>query len=322
MFLLDSKSMLDKFAQLITFNLFNIAQDTELASSLNFFIADVIKIMLLLAVIVFVVAILRSFLPPDRIRKILAGRNVVWSSALAALIGVFTPFCTCSAIPLFLGFIEAGVPVGATFSFLIASPMVNEIALALLFGMFGIKVAALYAGFGLLIAIIGGLFLGKIGAQKWIIDIKTKEIAHKTGLMPFKTRLIYAKKYTVNIIKNVWLYVIVGIALGAALHGYVPVGYLASIASREHWYAVPVAVLLGVPLYSNAAGIVPLISVLTEKGVAIGTVLAFMMAVTGLSFPEFMILKKVLRWQLLLFFILTVTVGIIIVGYLFNYFIF
>jgi len=311
--------MFDLFAKFITDNIFGIAQDTKLASSLNFFIADTVKIFLLLAVIVYVVAILRSFLPPDRIRRILAGKNVVWSSFLAASIGVFTPFCSCSAIPLFLGFIEAGVPVGATFSFLIASPMVNEVALALLFGMFGLKVAILYAGFGLLIAILGGLFLGKIGAQKWIIEIETKEIAHKTGVMKFTKRLVYAKNYTKNIVKNVWLYVIIGIALGAALHGYVPVGYLASVSSKEHWYAVPAAVLLGIPLYSNAAGIVPLISVLTEKGVAIGTVLAFMMAVTGLSFPEFMILKKILRWQLLMFFILTVAVGIIIVGYLFNF---
>lgn len=310
--------MLDSLAKLITGNLFKIAQDSKLASSLNFFFADTIKIFLLLAVIVFVVAILRSYLPPDRIRKLLAGKNVVWASFLAALIGVFTPFCSCSAIPLFLGFIEAGVPVGATFSFLIASPMVNEVALALLFGMFGWKVALLYAGFGLLIAILGGLFLGKIGAEKWIINVKTNEIAKNTGVFPFAERIQYAKKYTKNIIGNVWLYVIIGIALGSVLHGYVPVGYLSSIASREHWYAVPAAVLLGIPLYSNAAGIVPLISVLTEKGVAIGTVLAFMMAVTGLSFPEFMILKKVLRWQLLAFFIGTVAIGIIAVGYLFN----
>lgn len=311
--------MLDIFAAFITGSLLHIAQDSRLASSLNFFIADTIKIFLLLAVIVFVVAVLRSYLPPDRIRKLLAGKNTVVSSFLAALIGVFTPFCSCSAIPLFLGFIEAGVPVGATFSFLIASPMVNEVALALLFGMFGIKVALLYAAFGLLVAILGGLFLGKIGAEKWIIEVKTRDIAKATGTMPFRERLIYAKNYTKKIIKNVWLYIIIGIALGSVLHGYVPVGYLASIASGSHWYGVPFAVILGVPLYSNAAGIVPLISVLTEKGVATGTVLAFMMAVTGLSLPEFMILKKVLRWQLLAFFIATVAIGIMIVGYIFNY---
>lgn len=237
---------------------------------------------------------------------------------MAALIGIITPFCSCSAIPLFLGFIEAGVPVGATFSFLIASPMINEVALVLLFGMFGWKVALLYAVFGLLIAIVAGLILGKIGAEKWIIEINTKALANKTGIMPFAERITYAKKYTKNIIRNVWLYILIGVGIGAVIHGYVPVNYLAGIASRDKWYAVPAAVLLGVPLYSNAAGIVPLISVLTEKGVAIGTVLAFMMAVTGLSFPEFMILKKVLKWQLLAIFIAVVAIGIMAVGYLFN----
>lgn len=297
---------------------FKLAPNTQLYSAVEFFIADTIKIFLLLAVIIFIVSIIRSYLPPARIKKILSAKNSVFSSILAAVIGIITPFCTCSAIPLFLGFLEAGVPVGATFSFLIASPMVNEVALILLFGLFGYKIALIYAAFGLTIAILSGLTLGKIGTERWIVKIPTREIANKTGRMPFRQRLVYAKNYTFSIIKNVWPYIIIGIAVGAAVHGYVPVNYLSSIASRNHWYAVPAAVLLGVPLYSNAAGIVPLISVLTEKGVATGTVLAFMMSVTGLSFPEFMILKKVLRWQLLGIFIAIVTIGIIIAGYLFN----
>jgi len=309
--------MLEIFADLIL-NIFSIAQGSKLYESLEFFIADTIKIFFLLIVIIFVVSIIRSYLPPDRIRKFLAGKNSIYSSILAAIVGIFTPFCTCSAIPLFLGFIEAGVPVGATFSFLIASPMVNEVALIMLLGMFGYKIALIYAGFGLLIAILGGLALGKIGAEKWIIKIETKDIVHKSGVMSFKNRLDYAKRYTIHILKKVWIYVVIGIAVGSIIHGYVPVNYLTGIASAEHWYAVPAAVLLGVPLYSNAAGIIPLVSVLTEKGVAIGTVLAFMMAVTGLSFPEFMILKKVLRWQLLAIFISVVASGIIIAGYLFN----
>ncbi|MCX6809589.1 MAG: permease [Candidatus Berkelbacteria bacterium] len=309
--------MFEKIAQIIL-GLFSFSRGTRLYSSLEFFIADIIKIFLLLTIIIFVVSIIRSYLPPDRIRKFLAGKNSIFSSVVAALIGIITPFCSCSAIPLFLGFIEAGVPVGATFSFLIASPMVNEVALILLLSMFGLKIALIYAGLGLLIAIISGLILGKIGAEKWIINIETRELAHKTGQMAFKMRLIYAKNYTENIVKNVWIYIVIGVGIGAVVHGYVPVDYLSSIASKNHWYAVPAAVLLGVPLYSNAAGIIPLISVLTEKGVAIGTVLAFMMAVTGLSFPEFMILKKVLRWQLLAIFIAIVTVGIIAAGYLFN----
>lgn len=309
--------MLENIAEFIL-GLTGIEKGTHLYGSIEFFIADIIKIFLLLIVIIFVVSIIRSYLPPNRIRMILAGKNSVIASFLAAVVGIFTPFCTCSAIPLFLGFIEAGVPVGATFSFLIASPMVNEVALIMLLGMFGYKIAAIYAGFGLLIAILGGLTLGKIGAEKWIIKAETDDELKGTGIMSFKKRLNYAKRYTIYIVKKVWLYIIIGIAIGAVIHGYVPINYLASIASKEHWYAVPAAVLLGIPLYSNAAGIIPLVSVLTEKGVATGTVLAFMMAVTGLSFPEFMILKKVLKWQLLAIFIAIVTIGIIIAGYLFN----
>ena len=308
---------LEIFAEFITADLLKISQG-KLFDSLTFFIADTIKVLLLLVIIVFIVSIIRSYLPPDKIRKFLAGKHPLFASAVAAIIGIFTPFCTCSAIPLFLGFIEVGVPVGATFSFLIASPMINEVALAMLFAMFGIKVALIYVGLGLIIAVISGLILGAVSAEKWIIKIETRELVQKSGIMPFKERLLFAKKSTKNILKHVWPYIVIGIAIGAAIHGYVPVDYLANIASKEHWYAVPAAVLLGVPLYSNAAGIVPLISVLTEKGVAIGTVLAFMMAVTGLSLPEFLILKKILRLKLLIFFIATVTIGILIAGYLFN----
>jgi len=308
---------IENFLQYLIVNVLGI-KSHQLYTSLNFFIVDTIKIFILLAVIVFLVSIIRSFLPPDRIRRILAGKNLIYSSLLAAIVGVFTPFCTCSAIPLFLGFIEVGVPLGATFSFLIASPMVNEVALALLFGMFGYKIALLYAGLGLTIAIVGGLVLGSIGAQKWIIRIETKDLRQKTGKMSFRKRLIFAKNSTKSIVKKVWLYIIIGIAVGSVIHGYVPVDFLGSIADKSKWYAVPLAVLLGVPLYSNAAGIVPLISVLTQKGVAIGTVLAFMMAVTGLSFPEFMILKRVMRLELLMIFATIVTLGILSAGYIFN----
>lgn len=308
---------LEHIAEYIVRDIFQITNE-QVFASLTFFIADTVKIFILLIAVVFLVSIIRSFLPPDRIRRILAGKNLFYSSLLAAIIGVFTPFCTCSAIPLFLGFIEVGVPIGATFSFLIASPMVNEVALALLFGMFGYKIALLYAGLGLTIAIVGGLVLGRIGAQKWIIRIETKDLQHKTGKMSFKKRLIFAKDSTKSIVKKVWLYIIIGIAVGSIIHGYVPVDFLGSIADKSKWYAVPMVVLLGVPLYSNAAGIVPLISVLTQKGVAIGTVLAFMMAVTGLSFPEFMILKRVMRLELLVIFATIVALGILSAGYIFN----
>lgn len=309
--------MFEKLAQYIL-QLFALTADSALYRLLEFFIADTVKIFLLLIVIIFVISIIRSFLPPDRIRKILSNKNSFVSSVIAACVGIFTPFCSCSAIPLFLGFLEAGVPVGATFSFLISSPMVNEVALVLLLSMFGWKIALIYLLFGLILAILSGQLLEKIGAEKWIIKIEARELLCKDGQMPFRERLVYAKKYTISILKKVWPYIIIGISIGALIHGYVPVDFLASFASREHWYAVPAAVLLGIPLYSNAAGIIPLVSVLTEKGVAIGTVLAFMMAVTGLSFPEFMILKKVLRWQLLTLFIGVIAIGITIAGYLFN----
>lgn len=310
--------LLEKFATYIVTHLFHLSEG-KLYGALTFFIADTVKILVLLCAVIFIAAIIRSYLPPDRIRHFLAGKNSVFASVLAALVGIVTPFCSCSAIPLFLGFIEAGVPVGATFSFLIASPMVNEVALVLLFGLFGLKAALLYALFGLLIAIISGLILGKLRAERWIINIEATGIAKLTGIMPFKARLDYAKRYTIYLVAKLWYYVLLGIAIGAGIHGYVPVDFFGNIAGREHWYAVPAAVLLGVPLYSNAAGIIPLVSVFTEKGVAIGTVLAFMMAVTGLSLPEFLILKRVLRWQLLGFFIGTITIGIILAGYLFNY---
>lgn len=309
--------MLEQIAEFII-GIFGLEKGTRLYGSVEFFISDTVKIFLLLIVIIFVVSIIRSYLPPNRIRKILAGKNILFSSMIAAVVGIFTPFCSCSAIPLFLGFIEAGVPIGATFSFLISSPMVNEVALIMLLGMFGWKIALIYTGFGLLVAIISGLVLNKVGVEKWIIKSQEKDELSGTGVMKFKKRLDYAKRYTIYIVKKVWLYVVIGIGIGAVIHGYVPVNFLSNIASREHWYAVPAAVLLGVPLYSNAAGIIPLVSVLTEKGVAIGTVLAFMMAVTGLSFPEFMILKRVMRWQLLAIFFGIVAVCIMIAGFLFN----
>ncbi len=310
--------LLEKFAEFTVGRVFHLAEG-RLFDTLTFFIADIIKIFLLLFVIIFLASVTRSYLPPARIRKFLAGKNSILASILAALVGIVTPFCSCSAIPLFLGFIEAGVPVSATFAFLIASPMVNEVALVLLLGLFGPKIALLYASFGLLIAILAGLTLEKLNAERWIIKMETASIAKLTGIIPFSKRIDYAKRYTFYIIAKIWYYVVLGVAVGAVIHGYVPVDFFGGIAGGGHWYAVPAAVILGVPLYSNAAAIIPLVSVFSDKGVAIGTILAFMMAVTGLSFPEFMILKRVLRWQLLGFFIATITIGIVIAGYMFNY---
>lgn len=293
-----------------------------LRESLNFFIYDTAKIFILLAIIIFLVSLVRSYLPPEKIRIILARKNKLLSHILAALLGIITPFCSCSAIPLFLGFIQAGVPLGTTFSFLVASPMINEVALVLLLGLFGWKIALIYVISGLLIAIISGLIIGGLKVEK-LIEPFVFETNNKNNLplqlMSRTERINYAKKYTLDIIKKVWLYIVIGVALGALIHGYVPTDFLVAYAGADKWYGVILAVLIGIPLYSNAAGIIPLVSVLAEKGVALGTTLAFMMSVTALSLPEFMILKRVMKTKLIIIFASIVGLGIVLTGYLFNY---
>lgn len=294
----------------------------RLNEAVNFFVYDTIKIFLLLAVIIFVVSIIRSFLPPEKTRKILSHNNGFTGHALAAVLGIFTPFCTCSAIPLFLGFVEAGVPLGVTFTFLVASPMINEVALIMLLGMFGWKVALLYIASGMAIAIAAGLAIGKMKMERFLekLELKGKSNPLTEGIeLAWPDRIRYAKTYVIFIIKGVWPYVVIGIGAGAWIHGYVPVDFLAKYAGAGKWYAVPAAVLIGIPLYSNAAGIIPLVSALTEKGMAMGTTLAFMMAVTGLSLPEFMILRKVMKARLILAFAGVVGAGIMLTGYLFNF---
>jgi len=308
-------------ADWLTYQVFSISRDTLLASSVNFFIFDTIKIFLLLIVIIYVVSIIRSYLPPEKVRHFLSNKNKFVSNILASLLGIVTPFCSCSAVPLFLGFVEAGVPLGVTFSFLVSSPMVNEVALVLLFGMFGWKIATIYIVSGVLIAIFSGIFIGKLPVEHLLTDFVRKNQKMNNIQLPkmtWQVRNKYALDYTWDIIKKVWLYVIIGISLGAWIHGYVPADFLAEYAGADKWYAVPLAVLVGIPLYSNAAGVIPLVSALTEKGVAIGTTLAFMMAVTALSLPEFMILKKVMKTKLIIIFASVVGLGIIFTGYLFN----
>ncbi|MDO9231443.1 MAG: permease [bacterium] len=314
--------MLKIFADWITYSIFNITPETFLAEAVNFFVYDIIKIFLLLIVIIFFVSLLRSYLPPEKIRKILSQEKKYFGNILASLFGIITPFCTCSAIPLFLGFLEAGVPLGTTFSFLVASPMINEVALIMLLGMFGWKIALLYVASGLLIAIFSGIIIGKLKVENLLKNFGEKnKTANQIKLseLSWKQRIIYAKNYTFGIIKNIWVYIIIGVGIGAIIHGYVPTDFLAKYAGANQWYAVPLAVILGIPLYSNAAGVIPLVGVLSEKGVSIGTSLAFMMAVTGLSFPEFMILRKVMKIKLILIFTSVVGTGIIFTGYLFNF---
>jgi uncharacterized membrane protein YraQ (UPF0718 family) len=310
------------FADWITYSIFELKAKTLLAEAINFFIYDTIKIFILLLTIIFIVSIIRSFLPPEKIRNILSRKNKYLGNFLAANLGIITPFCSCSAIPLFLGFVEAGVPLGVTFSFLIASPMINEVALVLLLGMFGLKIALIYIISGLIIAILSGIVIDKLNIKNLIESFvfNNKVINSENDFkIEWKDRIDYAKNYTINIIKKVWIYILIGIGLGAWIHGYIPADFLAKYAGADKWYAVPLAVLIGIPLYSNAAGVIPLVSALTEKGVAIGTTLAFMMAVTALSLPEFMILKKVMKTKLILIFASIVGIGIIFTGYLFNW---
>jgi len=310
------------FADWLVYQIFSIPPKTLLAEALNFFIFDTIKIFILLIVIIFVVSIIRSFFLPEKIKKILSHEKKYLGNILAALFGVITPFCTCSAIPLFLGFIEAGVPLGATFSFLVSSPMVNEVAIVLLFGMFGFKIALFYALSGLAIAVVSGIIIGEMKAEA-LLEKATFKPQASSALgdfqMSWHERIKYAREYTLLIIKTVWPYVVGGIAIGAWIHGYIPKEFLVKYAGGNKWYAVPLATLIGIPLYSNAAGVIPLVSALTEKGISMGTTLAFMMAVTGLSLPEFLILRKIMKIKLLVIFAGIVGIGIIFTGYLFNF---
>lgn len=306
----------------ITYSLLGLAKDTSLTNAVWFFLFEVPKVLLLLTLIVFVVGIIRSYFSPERTRKILGGKKLFVGNVLASLLGIVTPFCSCSAIPLFLGFVESGIPLGVTFSFLIAAPMINEVALVLLFGLFGWQTALLYMSTGLLIAIISGYIIGILKLEKhvepWVYEIKAGHLDMEKENVTFSHRINSGVEAVKEIVSKVWIYVAVGIAVGAGIHGYVPENFMASLMGKDAWWSVPVAVLLGVPMYSNAAGIIPIVQALLEKGASLGTVLAFMMGVIGLSLPETIILRKVLKLKLIFIFIGIVAAGIIIVGYLFN----
>jgi len=295
----------------------------HLTEALRFFIFEMPKVIMLLALIIFFVGIIRSYFSPERTRKMLEGKSTFTGNIMASLLGIVTPFCSCSAIPLFLGFVESGVPLGVTFSFLIAAPMINEVAVVLLFGMFGWKVALIYVLTGLIIAITAGYIIGKLKLEHWVQDWVYKTKIGNTDVTEEKQnlteRIQFGYQAVKDIVGKVWIYVAIGIAVGAGAHGYVPQEFMASLMGKSSWYSVPLSVLIGVPLYSNAAGIVPIVSVLLEKGASLGTSLAFMMAVIGLSLPEMIILKKVLKLPLILTFVGVVASGIMLVGYLFNF---
>ena len=306
----------------LTYHLLGLAKDTSLGSAVEFFLYDTPKVLMLLALIVFGVGVIRSFFTPDKTRAILAGRRESAGNVAAAGLGIVTPFCSCSAVPLFIGFVSAGVPLGVTFSFLIAAPMVNEVALVLLYGMFGWKVAAIYLGTGLGVAIVAGWVIGKLGMERhiedWVREIRATDAALPEERLTWADRVRYGLDAVKDIVGKVWPYVVAGIAVGAAIHGYVPENFMASLMGKDAWWAVPVSVLIGIPMYSNAAGIIPVVQALMEKGAALGTVLAFMMSVIALSFPEMVILRKVLKPTLIAVFAGVVGLGIMLVGYLFN----
>jgi uncharacterized membrane protein YraQ (UPF0718 family) len=314
---------LEPFSHWFAYDLLRMRAGSHLASAVQFFVFEAPKVLLLLTVVVFGVGIIRTFFTPERTRRILAGKRETVGNVLASLLGVVTPFCSCSAVPLFIGFVTTGVPLGVTLSFLIAAPMVNEIALVLLFGLFGWKVAMLYLGTGLLIAIVSGWVLGRLRLERWVESWVYQTVpgardASGEPLLTWSGRVGQGRAAVKDIVGRVWPYVLAGIAVGAMIHGYVPENFMASIMGKGVWWSVPLAVLLGIPMYSNAAGIIPVVQALLGKGAALGTVLAFMMAVIGLSLPEMIILRKVLRVPLILTFAGVVGFGILIVGYLFN----
>jgi hypothetical protein len=302
-----------------------VERGSALGGALQFFFYDTPKVLLLLTGIVFVMGVVHTFVSPERTRAMLSGRRLGAGNVMAASLGIVTPFCSCSAVPLFIGFLQAGVPLGVTFSFLISAPMVNEVALVLLFGMFGWKVAALYLGLGLLVAIVAGMVIGKLGMERyledWVLALQNSQSAGGVEMdaLSWGERLENGFNHVREIVGKVWPYILAGIALGAGIHGYVPEDFMASIMGKDApWWSVPAAVAIGVPMYTNAAGIIPIVEALMGKGAALGTVLAFMMSVIALSLPEMVILRKVLKLPLIATFIGVVASGILLVGYVFN----
>lgn len=313
------------FADLIVYSIMGIDKSSKLGSALNFFVFDTIKIFILLLIIIYAITFIRSFFSPEKTREILAKNkgNTFIGHILAALLGIVTPFCSCSAVPLFIGFVEAYVPLGVTFSYLIAAPMVNEVALGLLYGLFGFKVAIIYIISGEIIAIVSGIIIGKLKLEKYVeayvYEMKMGNVNIDIPNPTMKVRLKDSWIFTKDLIKKIWIYVIIGIGIGGVMHGWIPAGALAKYAGRDNPFAVFIGVLFGIPLYSNAAGVIPLVSELTRAGVATGTALSFMMAVTALSIPEMILLKQVLKPKLLGIFITIVGIGIVFTGYLFNF---
>jgi uncharacterized membrane protein YraQ (UPF0718 family) len=319
---LAAYNVIQPLADWLSYSALGLSRDSRLGESLAFFLYDVPKILLLLSGMVFAISIVRTFFSPERTRALLGGKREGVGNVFAALLGIVTPFCSCSAVPLFIGFVESGIPLGVTFSFLIAAPTINEVAIILLLGLFGWKVAGLYIASGLVVAIAAGFVIGRLKMEHHVADFVWK--IHRSGdvveeKLTWPDRIERAWESVKEIVGKVWLYVVIGIAVGAGIHGYVPEDALASILGAQAWWSVPLAVLIGIPLYSNAAGIVPIVGTLIEKGASVGTALAFMMSVIGLSLPEAVILKRVLKMPLLVTFFAVIAIAIILTGYLFNW---
>ncbi len=299
-----------------------VEPESRLGSALQFFFYDTPKVLLLLTGIVFVMGMINSYFTPQRTRAFLLGKSEGFANVLAASLGIVTPFCSCSAIPLFIGFVQAGVPLGVTFSFLISAPMVNEVALTLLFAMFGWKVAGLYLVLGLCVAIVSGWIIGRLQMEMyledWVRNMPQVKATVDGNVVSLNERLDSGFGSVREIVGKVWIYILGGIAIGAGIHGYVPEDFMASFMGKDVWWAVPLAVIAGIPMYTNAAGVIPIVQALLAKGAALGTVLAFMMSVIGLSLPEMVILRKVLKIRLIATFVSVVACGILIVGYVFN----
>jgi hypothetical protein len=315
-------TILQPVTEYVTFDILRLERGMHLGESIAFFLYDVPKILLLLSGMIFLITLIRTFFSAERTRQLLGGKRVGIGNVLAAMLGIVTPFCSCSAVPLFIGFVESGIPLGVTFSFLIAAPVINEVAVVLLFGLFGWRIATLYIVSGLTIAMIAGMIIGKLKLERWVEDfvwqMQFQAAQDDSTKVTWEDRIQRAWSTVRDIVGKVWLYVVIGIAIGAGIHGYVPTDALADIMGKSAWWSVPIAVLIGIPLYSNAAGIIPIVSALMEKGASLGTVLAFMMSVIGLSLPETIILRRVLKPQLIAVFVGVVGIAIIITGYLFN----
>lgn len=300
-----------------------VERGSHLGSALQFFLYDTPKVLLLLVGVVFVMGMVNSYFTAERARALLAGRTEAIANVMAAMLGVVTPFCSCSAVPLFIGFVQAGIPLGVTFSFLIAAPMVNEVALTLLLSMFGWKIALLYLSLGLSVAVVAGWIIGRLRLEAqledWVRDIPRQRAQFADSSASLSERIEAGFRNVREIVARVWLYILAGIAVGAGIHGYVPENFMAGLMGREVWWSVPLAVAIGVPMYTNAAGVIPIVQALLAKGAALGTVLAFMMSVIALSLPELVILRKVLKMRLIATFVGVVAGGIVIVGYLFNW---